>query len=181
MDSNGSQALGALNVEQLIIELSPKVFKAVRRIYRHPTNHDEIEDLTQDVLAQLIEDDYSRLRSFAGRSKIETWLYTVVRHRVGQYLLGRRWEEENVVVDDLPPDALYYQATQEKTLIDEGERRALQEIINGLPERKRRLMELAILGLKPEEIAEEMGIKINSVYSEKSALFRKVRESIERR
>jgi RNA polymerase sigma factor (sigma-70 family) len=153
----------------------------VRRIYRRRTNQGEIEDLTQDVLVKLIEDNYSRLRSFAGRSKIETWLYTVVRHCIGQYLSRRRREEENVGVGDLSPNALYYQATQEKTLIDEGEWRALQEIISRLPERKRLLLQLVILGLKPEEIAEEMGIKIGSVYAEKSALFKEVRELLEGR
>jgi DNA-directed RNA polymerase specialized sigma24 family protein len=86
-----------------------------------------------------------------------------------------------VGVDDLPHDALYYQATQEKTLIDKDEWRALQEIISRLPERKRRLMQLVVLGLKPEEIAEEMGIKIGSVYAEKSALFKEIRELLEGR
>ncbi|HZF37779.1 MAG TPA: sigma-70 family RNA polymerase sigma factor [Blastocatellia bacterium] len=163
----------------MITDLLPKVSKAVRRIYRHPTNQDEIEDLVQDVLLKLIEDNYRRLRSFANRSKIETWLHTVVRHHVGLYLWKRQWEKENVNLGDLSLDALIYQPVQEEVLIDEDEWKVLNAIISGLPERKRLLLRLVILGLKPEEIAEEMGIKIGSVYAEKSALFKEIRELLE--
>src|SRR5215510_955292 len=160
MAPNSSQAPDVPDVELLIIKLSPKVSRAVRHVYRHPTNQYEIEDITQDVLVLLIENDYHRLRSFAGRSKIETWIHTIVRHCVGKHLWKRRWENDTVSLDELSPDALTYQPIQEKMLIDEDECKALQAIINSLPERKKLLMELALQGLRTEEIAKELGIKI---------------------
>jgi RNA polymerase sigma factor (sigma-70 family) len=181
MAPNDSQDPDIPDVEQLIIKLLPKVSKAVRRVYRNPTNPDEIEDLTQDVLVLLIENDYSRLRSFAGLSKIETWMYTIVRHCVGHHLQKRRCENDTVSVDDLSPAALIYQPIQEKMLIGEDERKALQAIINSLPERRKLLMELALQGLKSGEIAKEMRIKISYTYSEKSALFKEIRELLEGR
>ena len=168
MAPNDSQAPDIPDVELLIIKLSPKVSKAVRHVYRHPTNPDEIEDITQDVLILLIENDYRRLRTYAGRSKIETWIQTIVRHCVGQHLRKRRWENYTVSVDDLLPDALTYQPIQEKMLIDVDEWKALQATISGLPERRKLLMELVLQGLKTEEIAKELGIKISSVYRGKS-------------
>jgi RNA polymerase sigma factor (sigma-70 family) len=182
---NDSRAIDALNAKQLVVRLSPKVPKAVRhacRLYGHDPSWDEVEDLSQDVLAKLMDDNCRRMRSFANFSSIETWLYTVVRRDVKPYVLKRRREKGKVCyVDDLLPDTLNYQPTQEKTLINEDERRTLQAIIGNLPGRKRRLIELQIQELKPKEIAEEMGIKIDSFYSEKSALIKKIRESIKGR
>jgi RNA polymerase sigma factor (sigma-70 family) len=73
---------------------------------------------------------------------------------------------------------LSYQPAQDKALVDEDKRRALQAIISSLSERKRRLIELDLQELKPKEIAKEMGIKINSFYSQKSALIKEIRETI---
>jgi len=129
----------------------------------------------------LIENDYRRLRSFAGRSKIETWIHTIVRHCVGQHLWRRRWENDTVSVDDLLPDALTYQPIKEKILIDEDEWKALQAIISSLPERRRQLIELALKGFKTGEIAEEMRVKISYIYSEKSALSIDIRELLKGR
>jgi RNA polymerase sigma-19 factor, ECF subfamily len=179
MSPNGSQASDIPDVEQLIIKLSLKVSKTVRRVYRHPTNPDEIEDITQDVLVLLIENDYRRLRSFAGLSKIETWMYTIVKHCVGQHLWKRRWENDTVSVDDLSTYALTYQPIQEKMLIDEDECKALQAIISSLPERRKLLMELTLQGLKTEEIAKELGIKISSVYRDKSIQYKELRKLVE--
>jgi RNA polymerase sigma factor (sigma-70 family) len=181
MPSNDSQAPDALDVKQLVVGLSPKVPKAVRyacRFYGHDPKWDEVEDLSQVILAQLIEDNYRRMRSFANFSSIETWLYTMVKHNVKPYVLRRRWEKENMsYVNELLSGALSYQPTQEKTLIDEDQQRTLRAIISSLPKRKRRLIELEIQELKPKEIAKEMGIKINSFYSEKSALIKEIKET----
>jgi RNA polymerase sigma factor (sigma-70 family) len=178
---NDSPALVTLDVERLIIELLPVVHGAVRyscRVYGHNTNQDEIRDLCQDTVVLLIENDYRRLRSFANRSSLETWLYTVVRHNVKLYLWKRRVQTRMVSVDDLSQDALTYQPIQEETLIEEDKREALKAIITSLPQRKRRLVELALQDLKPEEIAKEMGIKVSSVYREKSVLFKEIRRML---
>jgi RNA polymerase sigma factor (sigma-70 family) len=106
-------------------------------------------------------------------------LYTVVKHNVRPYVLRRRWEKENVsYANDLLSNVLSCQPAQDKTLIDEDKRRTLQAIISGLSKRKRQLIELELQELKPKEIAKEMGIKINSFYSEKSALIKELRETI---
>jgi len=175
----GSQTSDLQDVERLILDLSPTIPKAVRyAFYCHGcrANTDEVKDLCQDVFYLLARNDYRALRSFDNRCPIETWLYAVVRHTISRYLLKRRRLEEIVSLDDLSPDALFYQATQEMTLLAKEKGKLLREIIRNLPERKRRLMELALRGLKPREIAKEMGIKIDSIYSEKSVLFREIRE-----
>lgn len=181
---NDSLSLVKIDVESLIIELLPVVHSAVRyscRIYGHRTSQDEIRDLCQDAILLLIENDYRRLRSFANRSSLETWLYTVVRHNVKLYVRKQRLQKRTVSMDDLSQDALVYQPIQEETLIEEAERKTLRAIIIALPERKRLLMELALRELNPEEIAKEMGIKVSSVYRQKSVLFKDIRKTLKER
>jgi len=96
--------------------------------------------------------------------------------------LKRRWEKENFRnVEDLSPEDLRYEANQEERLIDEDARKTLYAIIGRLPERKRRLLDLEFQELISREIANQMRIKIESVYAAKSALLKEIRESLERR
>jgi RNA polymerase sigma factor (sigma-70 family) len=184
MVTNDSLTLVKVDVERLIVELLPVIRGAVCyscRVYGHHTNQDEIRDLCQDAVLLLIENDYRRLRSFANRSSLETWLYTVVRHNVKLYLRKRRLQNRAVNLDDVSQDALVYQPIQEETLIGEDERKALVAIIFTLSKGKRRLMELALREVKPEEIAKEMGIKVSSVYRQKSVLFKEIRKTLKGR
>jgi RNA polymerase sigma factor (sigma-70 family) len=176
---NGSQSPDALNIEQLIAKV-PKAVRYACRFYGYQANWDEVADFSQDILVTLFNDDGRVLKSFANRSSIETWLYTIVRRALGPYLLRRRWEKENLNdVDDLSPEALRYEANQEERLIDEDERKTLYAIISKLPNRKRQLMELDLQELKSREIAKEMAIKVESVYRQKSALLKEVQRLIE--
>jgi RNA polymerase sigma factor (sigma-70 family) len=159
------------------------ISKAVRytcRLYGYQANGDEVEDLSQDILVTLFNDEGRVLRSFANRSSVETWLYTIVRRELRPYFLKRRWEKENLSdVDDLSTEALRYEANQEERLIGQDERRALRAILSRLPDRKRQLVELELQELKSRDIAKEMGIKVESVYRLKSVLLKEIRRSIE--
>ena len=54
----------------------------IRRIcQRHRLSREDAEDFNSFALLKLIEDDYARLRSFQGRSRLKTFL-TVVLHRL---------------------------------------------------------------------------------------------------
>jgi RNA polymerase sigma factor (sigma-70 family) len=176
---NGSQTPDAPDIEQLIAKI-PKTVRYACRFYGYQANWDEVEDLSQDILVKLIKDGGRVLQSFANRSSIDTWLYTTVRRELRPYFLRRRWEKENLSnVDDLLPETLRYEADQEKVLIGEDERETLHAIISSLPDRKRRLIELDLQELKSMGIAKQMGIKIESVYRQKSALLKEIRRLIE--
>ena len=181
MSPNGSQALDELDIEQLIAKVS-KAVRSVCRSYNYQANQDEVEDLSQDILVTLFKDSGRVLQSFDNRSSIDTWLYTIVRRGLRSYLLKRRWEKENLSnVDGLSPETLRYKANQEESLIYDDKRKSLQAIISSLPDRKRQLMELELQDLKSSEIAREMGIKIESVYHQKSALLKEIQSLIEGR
>ncbi|PYQ57373.1 MAG: hypothetical protein DMF53_22890 [Acidobacteria bacterium] len=63
----------------------------IRRICnRHRLSHDEAEDFHSFALLKLIEDDYARLRSFQGRSRLKTFL-AVVLHRLFLDYRVQKW------------------------------------------------------------------------------------------
>jgi len=170
MPRNDSQTPDALDIELLFKRLSryiPRAAASACRFYDHPTNWGEIEDLSQDIRILLSKDNCEKLRSYNHGSSPETWLYTVVRRHVGRYLQRQRKQVKTVRLEELSPDSLKSQPIQEETLISEDERTAFWAFVRSLPAGKQRLVGLALQGLEPKEMAEEMGIKINSVYQER--------------
>jgi RNA polymerase sigma factor (sigma-70 family) len=63
----------------------------IRRIcHHHRLSREEAEDFRSFALLKLIEDDYARLRSFQGRSRIRTFL-TAVLHRLFLDYRAQQW------------------------------------------------------------------------------------------
>ncbi len=176
---NGSQVPEVIDIEWLIAKV-PKAVRYACRFYGYQASQDEVEDFSQFVFLKMLKNNGRILRSFEGRSSIDTWLYAVVRRELKPYLLGRQWEEENMSdVDDLSPETLRYNPNQEERLIDEDKRKTLHALISRLPDRKRQLLELLLEEMKPEEIAKEMGIKIDSVYRLKNTIIKEFQRLIE--
>lgn len=73
-------AWGMAAPEQLLIEALPVVDRVVRALgRRYRLTHDECDEFLGFVRLRLIEDDYSVLRRFEGRSQLATYLRTVIR------------------------------------------------------------------------------------------------------
>lgn len=177
-----SQTPDAPDIEQLFKRLSSLIPKAVRyacRINRHPTNQDEINDLSQEIRLLMLDNDYEKLRSFNHCSSPETWLSAVVRHHVRRYLQRQRKQGEAVSLEEMAPDSLTCPPVQEKMLISEDERMAFWTFVRSLPARKRQLMELTLQGLKTEEIAKEMRIEVGHVYGMRHDLKKRLRGFLE--
>ena len=83
-------------------------------------------------------------------------------------------------MEDLPRASLSVQPEQEKTLIAEEEMKRLSVAVNKLTDRERKFFQLLCMDeLSASDIAEEMGIKLKSVYSERFALIVKIRRMIQ--
>jgi RNA polymerase sigma factor (sigma-70 family) len=136
----------------------------------------EFEGIVQWVILLLIDRDYYTLRSFKRRSSLQTWLFTIVRRHLVRQIRRRRRE---MSLEDLPRAFLLAQPEQEKTLIAKEETKRLSVAVNKLTYRERKLFHLLCKdGLSASEIAKEMGIKLESVYSARFALIVKVRRMI---
>jgi RNA polymerase sigma factor (sigma-70 family) len=170
----------AANLGQAIEDLLPEILVAVRAsLYRcgHRGDRDEIDDLCQQIIVLLIDDDFRRLRSFDHASSQRTWLTTVVRNHVINYLQRHKI---TVSLNDVSPDAIVYPARQEERVFEQEQRESLQAAIANLTKRELRLFELCyVFELSTVEIAEAMGIKVQSVRRRKHAVTRKLRQLVE--
>ena len=161
--------------EDLLSDIPLVAHRACHSLGHHPSRA-EIEGIVQQVTLLLIDRDYYILRSFRRLSSLQTWLFTIVRrHLVRQ--IQRQCREMSL--EDIPKASLSAQPEQEKTLIAKEEMRRLSAVINKLTDRERKLFQLFCRDeLSASEIAEEMGIKLESVYSNRFALIMKVRRMI---
>ena len=161
--------------EEILSDIPLVVHRACHSLGYHPRRM-ESEAIVQQVILLLIDRDYYTLRSFKRLSSLQTWLFTIVR----RYLVRQiQRQSREMSLEDLPKASLSAQPEQEKKLIAEEETKRLSVAVNKLTDRERKLFQLLCMdGLSASEIAKEMGIKLESVYSRRSALIVKVRRMI---
>jgi RNA polymerase sigma factor (sigma-70 family) len=161
--------------EEILSDIPLVVHRACHSLGHHPRRM-EFEGIVQQVTLLLIDRDYYTLRSFRRLSSLQTWLFTIVRrHLVRQ--IQRQSREMSLA--DIPRVSLSAQPEQEKRLIAKEEMKRLLAAVNKLTDRERKLFQLLCMdGLSASDIAEEMGIKLESVYSKRFALIVKVRRMI---
>lgn len=135
-----------------------------------------IDDVVQEIFVVV----HRRLHEFAGRSSVRTWLsgimLNVVRHH--RRHVRRKSPHELTRGEPADPDALEapgrdpYQAA-----VQAEEARLVHQILEGIDDEKREVFVLVELEDMPvPEIAEALGIKLNTAYSR----LRLAREEFER-
>jgi RNA polymerase sigma-70 factor (ECF subfamily) len=122
---------------------------------------EDLEDLSSEVFAAVLADDYGVLRRFRGQSSLATYLTVVARRVVIRELLKRR----------IVP---YQENGHEMSHVEDGEAAAAEERIANREQVERLLDELHgeeadivrmyhLQGLTYHEISEQIGISVNSV------------------
>jgi RNA polymerase sigma-70 factor (ECF subfamily) len=156
-----------LSAEQVYRDYAPRVYSMARRMVANET---DAEDVTQDVLLQVVR----KLPSFRGDSAFPTWLHRVtvnaaLSHRRRQAVrqehgltrsLDAFGEDEPAGATarrELPPD--------DQALTDET-RRIIERAVTSLPAMYREVFVLSdVEGLPNAEIAERMGMSLAAVKS----------------
>jgi RNA polymerase sigma-70 factor, ECF subfamily len=122
---------------------------------------EDLEDLSSEVFAAVLADDYGVLRRFRGQSSLATYLTVVARRVVIRELLKRR--------------IVPYQAEgHEMNNVEDGEAAAAEERIANREQVERLLEELHgeeadivrmyhLQGQSYHEISEQIGIPVNSI------------------
>jgi RNA polymerase sigma factor (sigma-70 family) len=134
------------------------------RNYRRYYNEDDMEDLAQSIALSLIKHGYRGLRSFKGHSSAKAWLQTVADRETLHFYSGQRTA---ISLEDLSPDDQAYPPVQFDRALRNG-------IARRLTKSQRELLELMLLGLRTNEIAECNGINPDSVSRSKSRLLDKI-------
>ena len=119
------------------------------------------DDVVQDVFVVA----HGKIAEFEGRSSLKTWLYGIAIHRARHYRRHGRRRDDHAAVD--PEQVRAPDATRPDHRAENAEAvRVLQTILSELDEDQREVFVLAVLEeLSAPEIAEALGIKLNTVYS----------------
>lgn len=176
--------------QKFILQYSNFIYRA---IIRYTDDYDEKMSVYLHVLEKLREDRFARLRRFAFRARLSTWL-TVVARRLALDLLRAKYGRDfalkkvRVVSIDGDPDytrILADMRTPEAELAD-GERRALRRRLEAgmgkamerLDERERLVVQLVYFqGMRINEAGRLL--RLPSAYKFLARVLRKVRAELE--
>jgi RNA polymerase sigma-70 factor (ECF subfamily) len=138
-------------------------------IYRYTGNHNEVEDLAQDIFLKI----YKAANSYVPRAQFKTWLYKVVANHCLNFF---RSQKRKAFISSLDQSSEEYnphiqrteeQQKQPELILQQQElHTALKSALSELPERQRMAIILhRFEGLSYKEIATVMGSSLSSVES----------------
>ena len=130
---------------------------------------DECEDLVQDVFV----DFWEKENLFPDELYLKAYLYKAVRNKCYNVIkhnqVKNKYAENSI--QSLEDDSLFLKHILEEDIINQ-----LYKAIDSLPQRKREIMKLSLKGLKNLEIADELGIQLQTVKTLKTQSYKIVRE-----
>lgn len=120
---------------------------------------DSAEDIVQDVFFKLYTDKVL----FDSVVALKSYLYTAVKNQSLNYLKHQRIKQEYIVSrEEKEQTTFFFNRIVEQELV-----MLVTEAMTELPEQTRKVMELVMEGKENPEIAEELGVTIDSVKSHK--------------
>jgi RNA polymerase sigma-70 factor (ECF subfamily) len=167
-ESNPAQAGSTPSLEQVFRDYAPRIYNLALRMLG---NEADAEDVTQDVLLQLVR----KLDTFRGESAFPTWLHRVTVNAALAYRRKRASREQHHIRD--PLDSLFEEGKHavpvrnwwirpDQPVLDRETQRLVEKAIAGLPELYRDVYVLAdVEGLANSEIADMLGLSVPAVKS----------------
>jgi len=131
-------------------------------------SHSVAEDIAQDAFLQ-----YWKIREgFSSIQQIQAFIYTTARNACINYLKQKR-TRENILTSQVADQEVSYEL-----LIEEESFRQLYEAIDKLPNRSREVISLCLEGHKNPEIAEMLGVSLNTIKSLKKYAYAELRAKL---
>lgn len=138
------------------------VFRSARALGVRPA---AVDDVVQEVFVVV----HKRLGSFDGRAKIKTWISRILLNVVHHHRRTLARKSPRPRMDDEPrdPDELPASGPNPCEVLVLGERaQIVQRLLDSMDDDKREMLVLAeIEELPVPEIAEILGVKLNTAYS----------------
>ncbi|MEE8218811.1 MAG: sigma-70 family RNA polymerase sigma factor [Vicinamibacteria bacterium] len=138
--------------DELVLRHQRNVY---RLCYRYVNNHEDANDLTQDVFLRA----WRAIGRFRGQSSFSTWLYRIGVNACHNFRAARRLQTQELP-EALPDSRVGAQQRLEK----EDEARRVREAVRRLPEKQRATLILKIYQeLTHQEVAQVLGSTVGTV------------------
>lgn len=135
-------------------------------------NTDSAQDIVQEVLIKV----WNSNRIFPDIKDLTWYLYRAVYNNVLYYLRTQNTHQhilKHIPVDEVEmPDVQFAQTVQEELI------RQIYIYIEELPEERKKIILLSLEGHSGNEIAQILGISINTVKTQKNRCFKYLREKL---
>lgn len=135
---------------------------------------DIAQDITQDVIIKF----WKNRQVHENIESIDNFLYTMIKNESLNYLRGT--EREKKRYDKLEFEE-YEHPTVLNQLIEEDINQILIDAINKLPKQSARIMRLVLSGYENQEIAQVMGVSVNTIKTLKYTAMKKLKEFLSSR
>lgn len=128
----------------------------------------ECEDLIQDIFVDIWE----KQLSFPDEISLKIYLYKSTRNKCYNVIKHKKVQDNYVddALKSLDDDNLFLKQILEEEIV-----RQLHQAIEILPERKKEILKLSLRGIKNNEIAERLNIKLQTVKTLKSQSYKILR------
>lgn len=136
---------------------------------------EEVEDIAQEVLLQVVANDYAVLRQFHGKSSLASYL-TVIARRICVHQMIRIAPTKKPLPKNLQKQAEGDSSHHIKLGIDRLEE--VQRLLKRLPSKEREVVRLFYLeGRSYEEISSKLNIPVNTIGPVLSRAKKKLRDA----
>lgn len=131
------------------------------------------EELAKDIVQEVFVKIWNSGIEFESEKSMKVYFYLATKNTCFDHL--KKEKRKNLTndlseADRIEDDAVVNEIIREETY------RMLEEAIEQLPEKERIVVRLNLKALTNQEIAEEMGVSVNTVKTHKLLAFRKLRE-----
>ncbi|MCU4155858.1 RNA polymerase sigma-70 factor [Carboxylicivirga sp. A043] len=136
-----------------------------------------IKDLpvAEDIVSDVFRKIWEKKKYISEVGSFESFMHTSVRNAVFNHIRNSKRKDEHHQV--IQKELLMYNF--DEIVIEENVHQHLYNAIKQLPTKGRRVFELSVLhGLKESEIAEDLGISINTVKTHKKRALKDLRQRL---
>ncbi|WP_200976042.1 RNA polymerase sigma-70 factor [Echinicola sp. 20G] len=137
--------------------------------HKYLGDKDDSEDVVQEVFMVL----WDKRNEFESLSTVKSFLYTVTKNKCIN-LISVSANRKRI----LEGDYLFSQQFFEENIIEEEMYRALYKAIEKLPKQSQRIVRLNLKGMKNQEIADQLGISLNTVKTLKKKAYTAIRSEM---
>jgi len=150
-------------------------------IRRMNVSHSETEDLVQEILFKV----WNKLPEFnynPDKARFRTWLSTVIKNRVVTFIRSAQSHANKIDKASMEPVKAYSEHDIDEIIQKEWEsyitNMAMNRIKQNFPGQAIQVFEMTLEGKSVSDIAQELGLKENSVYKSKNRVKARLIEEV---
>lgn len=154
----------------LLNKYQQKVYWHIRRIV---INHDDADDLAQDVFIKV----WKNLINFRQDAQLYTWIYRIATNESITFL-NKKKSKNNISIDDLS-EQLSQSLNEENYFSGDAIQKKLQKAILTLPEKQKLVFNMKYFGdMKFQEISDVLGTSVGALKASYHLAVKKIEQHL---